>query len=195
MSIRYAKLIIVLLLLLTLGLGGFWVVATTRLSRAEQQLNSIKRQVDTIRVDSIVYVHDTIRLDSVQLAKHKHEKASYLTTIKVLKADIKNLATDTVQIPIPIATRTYTNHNTKHFDTDSVKFKITIKGYKPTIQSLSLSAPAKVIYKTKTVHEVRTITEYKKHRFSIGPSVGCTLDNGKLSPIISIGITYNLLNF
>ena len=138
--------------------------------------NSNLNKSDTIRIDSCVEVIDTIYRpmivkDTIPVLKYKtHYKTDTI---------VKN--GDTIQIPID----RYVYQDTL---SDSVSYKAILRGYRASLDSITINYPQRTIERLKT----QTITLQKKKvkhwNYGINAGVGYGLFNRK--PDVFVGFTF-----
>ncbi len=124
--------------------------------------------IETIKFDTI---RDTLLIPTM-VTKIGYD-TTYLTSLDTIKLH------DTIKVDLPIEQKIY--------QTDF--YKATIKGYQSELVVMEIYQQTKYVdrYIEKTIKQ--------NNKFSVGPSVGVTYLDGKISPYLGIGIQYNLFNF
>lgn len=87
-----------------------------------------------------------------------------------------------VAVQVPIATKVYTDDST---------YRAVVSGYKTTLDSMQVKQ--KTITAYKTVY--KTVPEYKKYKFGIGPQLGWGANPNGSGFYIGVGVHYNLIQF
>ena len=102
-------------------------------------------------------------------------KHDTLKLVELIPGDTVNVIAE-----IPMTQKEYSDDST---------YRAWVSGYKAELDSID-------IYR-KTVYIDHNITKIKKQKFVIGPHVGVGYDvkNKNISPVIGVGVTYNLFGF
>lgn len=112
---------------------------------------------------------ETLRIDTIKIDEPVPYKVTELIPVKRLLPRTDTV-TDSVEVYVPV-------RQVEYRDTS---YRAWVSGYEVKLDSIEI------------YH--KTITLYREKRWVIGPQIGIGY-NGRITPYIGVGITYNFLSF
>ena len=112
---------------------------------------------------------ETLRIDTIKIDKPVPYRITELVPVRRLLPRTDTV-TDSVEVYVPV-------RQVEYRDTS---YRAWVSGYEVKLDSIEI------------YH--KTITLYREKRWVIGPQIGIGY-NGKITPYIGVGITYNFLSF
>lgn len=113
---------------------------------------------------------ETLRIDTIKIDKPVPYKVTELIPVKRLLPRISGRDTVLDSVIVPV----------KQVEYRDTSYRAWVSGYEVKLDSIEI------------YH--KTITLYREKRWVIGPQIGIGY-NGKITPYIGVGITYNFISF
>ncbi len=133
-----------------------------------------RAEIGEVITDTIVRT-DTVREREI-VVRDSVVARTVVKTLPVVRTDTV-VRTDSVEVVVPIVSKCY----------EGADYRAWVSGYEPSLDSID------VFRRTETVTVTNTIRQPKK-RFGLGVQVGVGF-NGKITPYVGVGLTYNILTF
>lgn len=160
-------LIILTVLLLGAGLGGFFLGRTSTMPRIEGE---------SVRVDTL-YVHDTITRETPVFTRVYVRDSIFVTVRDTLHR------TDTVWLPREV--KVY----------EDERYRAEVSGYQPSLDRIDIFVKDRIVTQDKT--QVVTVKRNARWGIGIQAGYGATYYDGGVHtfPYIGVGLSWNILTF
>lgn len=160
-------LIILAVLLLGAGVGGFFLGRTSIIPRIEGE---------SVRVDTL-YVHDTITRE-MPVYSRVHVRDSIFVTVR----DTLH-RTDTVWLPREV--KVY----------EDERYRAEVSGYQPSLDRIDIFVKDRIVTQDKT--QVVTVKRNARWGVGLQAGYGATYYDGRIDtfPYIGVGVSWNILTF